>query len=154
METDHSITRLDPSDFSKCGSIWNMERQSELAERFYQELLRGNRVTYVYRIAAEYIGEISLVFDMNDPDYTIPDQRVYVSRLIVKREHRRRDVGKALVAFAVDAARDMGFSELSIGVDLDNYSALKLYTEAGFRHVLFVGEDTGGKYVKLLMKLH
>lgn len=153
MEADYTIIRLAPANFRKCGNIWNMDRQSELAERFYREILQGNRVTYVFQIGQEYVGEISLVFDMNDPDYTIRNQRVYVSRLIVKREYRRKGIGKALVAFAVEAARNMGCSELSIGVDLDNYSALKLYVEAGFRHVLFIGEDAGGKYVKLLMKL-
>lgn len=153
MEADYTIIRLAPANFRKCGNIWSMDRQSELAERFYREILQGNRVTYVFQIGQEYVGEISLVFDMNDPDYTIRNQRVYVSRLIVKREYRRKGIGKALVAFAVEAARNMGCSELSIGVDLDNYSALKLYVEAGFRHVLFIGEDAGGKYVKLLMKL-
>ena len=153
MEIEHSMTRLDPDDFRKCGSIWDMERQSDLAKRFYRELVQGNRITYVVQVQQEYIGEISLVLHMDDPDYTIKNQRIYVSRLMVKREYRRRGIGKALVAFAVQSARDMGYSELSIGVDLDNYSALKLYVEAGFRHVLFIGEDAGGKYVKLLMKL-
>lgn len=153
MEIDCRITRLDPADFRKCGNIWNMDIQSELAARFYREILQGNRVTYVFQIEQEYVGEISLVFDINDPDYTIRNQRAYVSRLIVKREYRRKGIGRALVAFAMEAARNKGYSELSIGVDLDNYSALKLYVEAGFRHVLFIGEDAGGKYVKLLMKL-
>lgn len=153
MEADYTIIRLAPADFRKCGNIWNMDRQPELAARFYREMLQGNRVTYVFQIEREYVGEISLVFDMNDPDYTIRNRRAYVSRLIVKREYRRKGIGRALVAFAVEAAGNMGCSELSIGVDLDNYAALKLYVEAGFRHVLFIGEDAGGKYVKLLMKL-
>lgn len=39
METGHTIARLDPADFPKCGNIWDMERQSGLAERFLGELL-------------------------------------------------------------------------------------------------------------------
>ena len=153
MEDGCVIVRLDPADFKKCGNIWNMARQPELAERFYREILQGNRVTYVVQSDQEYIGEISLVFDMNDSDYTIRNQRAYISHLIVKREYRRRGIGKALAAFVIQAARAMGYSELSIGVDLDNYPALKLCVGAGFRHILSIGEDAGGKYVKLLMKL-
>ena len=47
----------------------------------------------------------------------------------------------------------MGYSEMSIGVDLDNYSALKLYADSGFDKILFIGEDRQGKYVKLLKEI-
>lgn len=151
---DYVITKLDPFDFKKCSNIWDMERQVNLAKQFYQELLSGNRITYVFQVEEEYIGEVSLVFDMGDTDYTIGMQRIYLSRLIVKREYRRRGIGKTLVAFAIQAAKEMGYSELSIGVDLDNYAALKLYFETGFTNILYIGEDSDGKYTKLLMKLH
>lgn len=152
MESAYTITRLDPADFQKCGSIWDIERQSGMAERFRRELLCGNRITYVYQAKGEFVGEISLVFDTEDPDYTIPGQRIYVSRLLVKRAYRQQGIGKKLTAFAVEAAEAMGYGEQSIGVDLENYAALRLYTEAGFRRILFLGEDAGGKYVKLLRK--
>lgn len=32
--------------------------------------------------------------------------------------------------YATDKAKEMGYSEMSIGVDLDNYSALKLYADS------------------------
>ena len=47
----------------------------------------------------------------------------------------------------------MGYSEMSIGVDMDNYPALRLYTGLGFREILFLGEDADGKYFKLLKRL-
>ena len=87
---------------------------------------------------------------MNDPDYTIPNRRVYVSRLIVKNEYRRQGIGRKLVDFITEKARSQGFAEMAIGVDLDNYPALKLYIEAGFDKVIYIGEDEQGKYVKLL----
>lgn len=75
----HEIIALDIADFNKCSNIWNMEKQSALAEQFYHELLSNNRITFIYTIDGEFIGEISLVFDMKDSDYTITDQRIYIS---------------------------------------------------------------------------
>ena len=150
---DYKIIKLDPKNFKKCSNIWDMKRHADLAEKFYGELLTGNRVTYVFQVKDKYIGEISLVFDMNDLDYTIKKQRIYVSRLLVKPEYRRKGIGRKLVEFAVESAKKMGYSEMSIGVDLDNYAALKLYFEAGFNHIIYVGEDENGKYTKLLKKL-
>lgn len=145
-----NIELLKIDNYSKCNNIWNMKKQSKLAEKFLDELKSGNRVTYIYKDGDEFVGEISLVQEMNDSDYTIPNQRVYVSRLIVKKEYRRQGIGKKLVDFITDKAKELGYSELSIGVDLDNYPALKLYIDSGFDKVIFIGEDEQGKYVKLL----
>ena len=145
-----NIELLKIEDYSKCSNIWNMKKQSKLAEQFLGELKSGNRITYICKDNDDFVGEISLVKEMNDLDYTIPNQRVYVSRLIVKKEYRRKGIGKKLVDFITDKAKELGYSELSIGVDLDNYPALKLYIDSGFDKVIYIGEDEQGQYVKLL----
>lgn len=150
FEELYTIELLKLEDYNKCSSIWNMKKQKELAEEFYQELLSGNRITYVCKDDEEFIGEISLVKEMNDTDYTIQNQHVYVSHLVVKPEYRRQGVGKTLVEFATNKAEHHGYKEMSIGVDLNNYPALKLYIDCGFNKVIFIGEDEQGKYVKLL----
>ena len=147
------IIRLDLSDFDKCGNIWDMQKQGELATRFLREMREGIRTTYIYRIDGDYIGEISIVTDAGDPQYTIPDRRLYVSRLIVKDEYRRQGIGKKLVDFIVRNAQQEGYRELSIGVDLDNYPALRLYAQMGFDRIVHIGEDEYGRFVKLIKEL-
>ena len=147
------IISLQPKEFDRCADIWNMERHPELAERFYKELCSGNRVIYVYQKDGDLLGEIALVYDMHDPDYTIENQRAYVSHLVVKKEYRRQGIGNSLVAHVVEQAKRMGLRELSIGVDLNNFAALKLYIGMGFDKVIFIGEDAQGCYVKLLKTL-
>ena len=147
------IIRLDLSDFGKCGNIWNMKTQSELAKQFLAEMREGIRTTYIYRINGEYIGEISVVTDSGDPQYTIPGRRLYVSRLIVKDEYRRQGIGKKLVDFITGKAKQDGYRELSIGVDLENYPALRLYIQEGFDRIVHIGEDEYGRFVKLIKEL-
>ena len=148
-----TIRPLSIEEYPKCGNIWDMERHRDLAARFLSELRSGNRMTWVYEENDQFLGELSLVKDINDPDYTVPGRRIYVSRLIVRRENRRQGIGKALVEHVVSRAAEMGCSELSIGVDMDNYPALRLYTASGFREILFLGEDEDGRYFKLLKRL-
>ena len=128
------IIRLDLSDFDKCGNIWDMQKQSELAARFLREMRE-------------------VVTDAGDPQYTIPDRRLYVSRLIVKDEYRRQGIGKKLVDFIVRNAQQEGYRELSIGVDLDNDPALRLYTQMGFDRIVHIGEDEYGRFIKLIKEL-
>ena len=87
-----NIELLEIADYNKCSNVWNMEKQKDLAEKFRNELLSDNRITYVCKDGDEFIGEISLVQEMNDSDYTIPEQRVYISHLVVKTEYRRHGV--------------------------------------------------------------
>ena len=75
-----NIRQLTPEEFRKCGSIWDLEKHSDLAARFYSELAAGERITYVYERDGLFLGEISLKRETNDPDYTVPGRRVYVSR--------------------------------------------------------------------------
>ncbi len=148
-----SIRMLRPEEFPQCSDIWDMEKHADLAARFLSELRSGNRLTWVYERDGLFLGEISLVLNKDDPDYTLPGRRIYVSRLIVRRENRRQGIGKTLVEYAVSRALEMGYAEMSIGVDMDNYPALRLYTGLGFREILFLGEDADGKYFKLLKRL-
>ncbi|WP_239984853.1 GNAT family N-acetyltransferase [Sporolactobacillus pectinivorans] len=147
------IRKMEVDEFFKCNNIWDMKKQQKLADQFYNELITGNRVTFVYVKNNEFIGEGSLVFDMNDSDYTIKGKRIYLSRLIVKEAFRNQGIGSQIINFLIDYARDLGYQEMSIGVDIDNLVARNLYRKEGFIKVLFQGKDAYGAYQKLLKEI-
>ena len=149
----HEICKLDINDFEKCANIWKMDSNKELAQKFLKELKSGNRITYIYKTGGMFVGEVSLVFDEGDSDYTVKNQRIYVSRLVVKKTLRRNGIGRKLMEYVIELAKNMNYKEMSIGVDLDNFPALKLYADLGFDKIIFVGEDDHGKYVKLIKEL-
>ena len=148
---EHQIIRLVPEDFYRvCSGIWNTVKHEQFARQFEQELYSGNRIAYIYQIGGENVAEISMVFNADDPDYTIEKQRAYISHLVVRQEYRRQGIGRALVNFIVDKAIEMGYKELSIGVDRNDYPAIRLYVECGFDKVIYIGKDEQGEYLKLL----
>lgn len=150
---DNKIIKLDINDYYKCNNIWDMYSRKELTNKFYNELKDGNRITFVYVSNDEYLGEVSLVFDMDDSDYTIDGKRIYLSRFLVKKEMRNKGIGKQLLNYVFDYARKLGYVEMSVGVDLDNYVALLVYYKYGFDKIIKVDEDVQGKYLKLLKQL-
>ena len=143
------IIELDIKNFEKCNNIWNMEKNKELKDRFYSELQNKNRITFVYTKDEEYIAEVSIVFNKHDEDYTIPGKRIYISRIIVKKDFRGKGYGKKLMNYAIEYAKNKGYKEISLGVNLDNYIAFKLYVDLGFTKIQYIGEDSDGKYVKI-----
>ncbi|HAA24623.1 MAG TPA: GNAT family N-acetyltransferase [Ruminiclostridium sp.] len=149
----YKIVKLEPKDYYKCLNIWNMEKDPDRTKKWYDELVNGNRITFVYTENNEFIGEGSLVFMNDDPDYTIPNKRIYLSRLIVKAGYRNCGIGGIIVDYLIDYAKRLGYEEISVGVDLNNSIARHLYEKKGFINVIFEGEDEYGKYVKLVKKL-
>ena len=149
---EYRIVELAPAEFDRCGEIWDLACQPVLAARFRAALAAGERRTWVCEAGGRYIAEISLVFDMRDADYTLPGQRAYVSHLVVRPEYRRQGLGQALLRRVCAAARALGLAELTVGVDLDNYPALRLYAAKGFDRILRIDRDEAA-YVKLLKRL-
>ncbi len=153
--TEFANTVIEPlnlEDYHKCSNIWNMKTQP-LAEKWREEIATGNRLVFIYKINGEFIGEGALVLSTADPDYTIPEKRVYVSRMIVKKTYRNRGIGSEILEFLIRKAKNMGFSEMTIGVDKDNINALHLYRKYGFTEVLFDGTDKDGEYFKLMKRI-
>lgn len=146
------IEPLKPEEYHKCSNIWDIKKQP-LANKWYDEIVAGNRLVYIYKIDGEFIGEGALVKATDDPDYTIPEKRVYVSRMIVKKEYRNRGIGGEILTFLIEKAKEMGFREMTIGVDKDNVNALHLYQKFGFTEVIFDGSDEHGEYLKLMKRI-
>lgn len=146
------IEPLKPEEYHKCSNIWNMKSQP-LAGKWEEEIESGNRLVFVYKINGEFIGEGALVLDTGDPDYTIQGKRVYVSRMIVKKECRNRGIGSEMLEFLIRKAKEMGFTEMTIGVDKNNENALHMYRKYGFTEVLFDGADEDGEYFKLMKSM-
>ncbi len=88
-----------------------------------------------------------------DKDYTIPNQRIYISRLIVKSTHRNQGIGSILVDYILEEVKKLGYAEATIGVNKDNCVALQLYKNKGFTEVLYEGIDENGEFYKLMKKL-
>lgn len=143
------IEKISAEEFYKCGSIWDMGN-CPFTDAFYQEIKSGNRISFVYKIGGKFIGQGDLVLDKDG--YTIPDERVYLSRLIVKKKYRNKGIGSQITDFLLDKAKEMGYCEIALGVDCDNEKALYLYKKKGFE-IYAQDKDEYGEFYKMLRKL-
>ena len=117
---EYRIIELAPADFSRCGEIWDLNRQPALAAQFRAALAAGERRTWLCEAKEQYIAEISLVFDMRDAHYTLPGQRAYVSHLVVRPEYRRQGLGQALLRHVREVARALGYDLQALFVALND----------------------------------
>jgi len=88
MNEAFNIIPLKLRDFKKLGDIWNLKSKRNRARKWKSEMRRGIRQGYVCVEGGALIAQGDLVYDGSGPDYTIPGQRVCISRVIVKPERR------------------------------------------------------------------
>lgn len=129
-------------------------KKCPFTEQFIKQITDGNRLVYIYKIDGEFIGEGDWVINLDDKDYFIPGKRIYLSRMIVKKEYRNKGIGSIIIDYLINKAKEMGYKEIALGVDMDNYNALHLYRKKGFDKVIAEFEDEYGKFYKLLNELY
>lgn len=148
----YEIVQIGIDEFSKCNQIWDMQK-CPFTDKFKKQIIDGDRFVFIYKINNAFIGEGDLVINVDDSDYCIPNKRIYVSRMIVKREYRNQGIGGIILDYLIKQAESMGYKEMALGVDTDNYGAIHLYKKKGFTTVIKEDEDEYGKFYKLLKKL-
>ena len=140
------IKKIGLNDYPKCGAIWNMSA-SPYTQVFTQQIKTGVREVFVLTMDGEYLAECDLVYD--NPDYgTVPGRRLYLSRLIVKKEERGKGYGRAISQHVLAFAKMKGFQEIALGVNCDNTAAVGLYKSLGCT-IYEEAEDADGKFYKM-----
>ena len=80
------------------------------------------------------------------------NNNAFIGNVIIKREHRGKGVGKALVLYMLDKALNKyGLPKVRISVFSENTSALLLYSGLGFKpYAVEERENRAGKRVALI----
>ena len=149
MFTNYEIVRIDKTDYEKCNNIWDMKKNPKMTNKWYNELISGNRHIFIYKINSEFIGQGDLLFENSNPELTISGKRVYLSRLIVKTEYQNNGIGSTLIDFLLNYPKSIGYKEISIEVNKENLRALHLYLKKNFVQI-YEGKDEFGDFIRLL----
>ena len=88
--------------------------------------------------------------EYDKPEYeTVPNKRLYLPRMVVKKNYRGEGYGKAILQYVLSIAKEKGYSEIVLGVDCDNTVAFNLYKKLGFS-IYESAEDKDGKFYKMI----
>jgi ribosomal protein S18 acetylase RimI-like enzyme len=84
--------------------------------------------TYVAETRGEIVGTVTLcVFT------TLTGRKAYLDHLVVAPAWRRRGIGRALMAYAIEQARAAGASRIDLTANAQKQAGHALYRSLGFR---------------------
>lgn len=110
---NYEMIRLTTDNFQQFKTIFtpkNIENFNKRTNYWYNELSKNNRITFIYSLYGEFLGEAALVIDYRDinageRDYTIPNKRICLIEMTVKEKYRNRGIGASIIDFLFEYAK-------------------------------------------------
>lgn len=144
-----TIEKLTIDNYNKSNFIWDMSA-CPFTEQFREQVECGNREAYLFKLNDKYIASCDLVYDYDD--YTEKGKKIYLSRLIVKKEYRNQSIGQSVLQYMINQCKEKGYQHITVGVDSDNYNAVHIYKKQGFK-TYENATDEYGDYYKMMIDL-
>ena len=140
-----TIERIGVDLYPACTALFG--GQCPFADSCLRQQREENREAYALFVNGVIVSECHLVYD--NPEYgTVPGKRAYLSRMVTRKEYRRKGYGMAVAQYVLDFAREKGYAEIALGVNCDNIAALSLYQKLGFT-VYETAEDDYGMFYRM-----
>ncbi len=83
----------------------------------------GNERVWVAELEGEIVGMVGIMRNHDDE----------IEPLVVASEHRNKGIGSKLLEYAIEKAKDIGITYLSIRPVARNHEAISLFYRTGFR---------------------
>jgi ribosomal protein S18 acetylase RimI-like enzyme len=84
---------------------------------------------YCARLGENVVGMVSLLFTISTAE---GNRTAWLEDMVVRPDQRGQGIGKKLLRHAMDRAKELGCSRITLLTDGSNQSAMRFYKEAGF----------------------
>ena len=116
-------------------TIFKVYSQDEMAHLFQRVLTRGASKAYVAQIDQRPVGYILISEKhLEETEYRKSYRVLYIEQICVKREFKGKGIGKELVKYAKEYAKDKGIKRLEMDYWSKNESSGLFFRGQGFKN--------------------
>ena len=135
------IKRLKPDDLISLCDLFEYNDVVDMLISNEKKIENGDIDIFGVFEGSLLIGELRVMYNHGNSNYTIKNKRVYLYALRVHEIFQGHGLGKFLLENVIDILKGKGYTEFTIGVEDDNEIAKKLYFQMGFNELVMHAEE-------------
>ncbi len=135
-EKNIAIRKLTTDELPILTTLHNYENVADMLESNKRRIKNGEIDIFCLFNGEKLIGELRVMYRHEDCLFTIDGKRVYLYAFRIHKDFQGLGFGKWLMNYVIDILKNEGYTEFTIGVEDDNYTAKYIYQSFGFTELL------------------
>ena len=136
LETSNDFRQLEPF----AASIWEQhytpiigaDQVAFMLDKYQSAKAMSDQFSSGYKYAVVICGDQKAGYFAYDG---IAEKEVFISKLYIHKDFRRRGLGRRILDFISNEARALGCTAMTLSVNKDNSDSIQFYTAYGFQTI-------------------
>lgn len=130
------IEKLAVNDLCILTELFEYNNVEQMISECTHDIQNGIIDIFVLYDRAVLVGELRVMYESDDENFAIRDRRAYMFAFRIREGFQNKGYGTYLLKTVLDALKEKGYCEFTVGVEDDNLRAIHMYQALGFNKFL------------------
>lgn len=130
------IEKLAVNDLCILAELFEYNNVEQMISECTHDIQNGIIDIFVLYDRAVLVGELRVMYESDDENFAIRDRRAYMFAFRIREGFQNKGYGTYLLKTVLDALKEKGYCEFTVGVEDDNLRAIHMYQALGFNKFL------------------
>lgn len=131
-----TIEKFTVNDLCILTELFEYNNVEQMISECTHDIQNGIIDIFVLYDRAVLVGELRVMYESDDENYAIRDRRAYMFAFRIREGFQNKGYGTYLLKTVLDALKEKGYCEFTVGVEDDNLRAIHMYQALGFNKFL------------------
>lgn len=130
------LEKLAVNDLCILTELFEYNNVEQMISECTHDIQNGIIDIFVLYDRAVLVGELRVMYESDDENFAIRDRRAYMFAFRIREGFQNKGYGTYLLKTVLDALKEKGYCEFTVGVEDDNLRAIHMYQALGFNEFL------------------
>ena len=131
-----TIEKFIVNDLCILTELFEYNNVEQMISECTHDIQNGIIDIFVLYDRAVLVGELRVMYESDDENFAIRDRRAYMFAFRIREGFQNKGYGTYLLKTVLDALKEKGYCEFTVGVEDDNLRAIHMYQALGFNKFL------------------